>query len=563
MEYVIGGILLLIVLFITGLIWRKRVYDEVDRLESWKMDIMNRRVTDELSKVKALNLSGETQEKFEGWRNRWDQILTKELPELEEDLFDAEEAADKYQFNRVKRVVAHTEGKLEAIEESIASMFEELDTLLNSEQNSREEMESLKPELKALSKELVDQRHAYGKAVHVFERRIAEWQASFDEYEHLVEQGDYLEADELAQSTSRQVKQLKEEVEQFPILYKKAQTELPEQLKELTNGLQEMKEDGYRLSHFSFKPEIHNFERSLKSMAAKLQQGDQTDVEKELTEIEARVQEIYLMLEKEAVAHNFVEKQYGPLQSQLDELDYVLELTEKEIEEIQYTYQLGDEDIETYRSLKKWYSQLKNRLYQVDEKRGDGETSFAEIREEMEEAQEHLQQLKEKQESFSENVQTLRKDELEAKEKLAEMEQKLMDTHRRLKRSNLPGIPEVVFEKMKAAGEKITIVFDYLEQQPLDMSRVGEKLEEAVQLTEELTQAANETLRTAELAERVIQYANRYKSKHPLLAAKLLEAEAEFRECRYQSALELAKEALNEVDPHAFSRLEDKEQVLA
>ncbi|MBA2173321.1 septation ring formation regulator EzrA [Halobacillus locisalis] len=563
MKYVIGGILLLIVLFIVGLIWRKRVYDEVDRLESWKMDIMNRRVTDELSKVKSLNLSGETQEKFEAWRNRWDQILTKELPELEEDLFDAEEAADKYQWNRVKKVIAHTEGKLEGIEQNIKAMFDELEVLLNSEESSRLEMESIQPELKELSKTLIQSRHQFSRAVHVYERRVAELQAQLSDYEQLTDQGDYLEANELAQRTREEVVKLKTDVERFPLFYKKANSELPDQLKELTSGLEEMEQEGYRVSQFEFLPEIHNFERSLSTMVAKLEQGDQEDVEKELTEMENRVQEMYQLLEKEAIAHNYVEKQYGPLKSQLDELDYVLELTEKEIEEIQYTYQLDEKDIETYRSLKTLYNQLKKRLSLVYDKRQDGQTSFVELREELERTQEQMKELKEKQKFFSENVQAVRKDEREAIDKLSSMEQLLLDTHRRLKRSNLPGIPHSLYEDMKEASDRIDDVFQCLDQQPLDMATVSRKLEESVELTEKLHERADQTMETAEFAERVIQYANRYRSQHPLLAAKLLEAEAEFRSYRYDSALKLAGNALNEVDPKAFSRIEEKEQVLA
>ncbi|WP_079479409.1 septation ring formation regulator EzrA [Halobacillus salinus] len=563
MKYVVGGILLLIVLFIVGLIWRKKIYDEVDRLESWKMDIMNRRVTDELSKVKNLNLSGETQEKFEAWRGKWDQILTKDLPELEEDLFDAEEAADKYQFKRVKKVIRHTEEKLEAIEGNIASMYEELDMLLNSEQHSREQMDAIGPELKELSKTLVEDRYLYGEAVHVFERQIVELETKFDDYESLVAQGDYIEADELAQETREDVTQLKAEIEQFPELLKKSHAELPEQLRELSAGLDEMKEEGYRVSHFSFQPEIHKFERSLREIVARLQQADQSDVARELEEMETRVQEMYVLLEKEAVAHNYVDKQYEPLKAQLDELDYVLRQTEKEIEEIQHSYHLDDEDIEMYRSLKSWYNQLSGRLFNLNEKRENSNASFVELRKELEDAQEQLKELEEKQESFSENVQALRKDERAAKDKLSEMEQLLIDTHRRLKRSNLPGIPEELYKAMQDAGAKLDYVFQCLDQQPLDMHDVAEKLEEAVQLTEELNQSANETLELAERSERIIQYANRYRSQNPLLAAKLLEAESAFRECHYQEALELATEGLNEVDPQAVSRLENKERVLA
>ncbi|MCA0982468.1 septation ring formation regulator EzrA [Halobacillus yeomjeoni] len=562
MKYVVGAIVLLIALIIVGLIWRKKIYDEVDRLEGWKMDIMNRRVTEELSKVKNLNLSGETQEKFEAWRERWDAILTKELPGLEEDLFDAEEAADKYQWKRVKKVLAETEQKLQLVEADIQSMFEELEDLLDSEKNSRIEIESIEPELKDIARSLIQNRHQYGNAVQIFEERVTSLQKELKHYDELTEEGNYIEANELVQSIRTKLLALQEDVEQFPDRYKKARSEYPDLLKELKNGLDEMEEEGYRISHLKLMPEIHKYEASLKSCVTRLEQGDQTDVEDLLAEIESRIQEIYQMLEKEAIAHNYVEKQYAPLLSQLETLEYVIGETERELEEIQYAYQLGDEDLESYRGLKSWFNQMKNKMYSLDHKREDGTTAFTEIREQLENTQLQLSELQDKHQQFNERVQNLRKDEVDAKKTLSKMEKDLLETHRRLKRSNIPGIPSSIYEDMKETSDRIDIVFQSLEKQPLDMTEVSKNLEEAALLSDHLHANAEAVLEKAYITERMIQHGNRYKSRYPLLAAKLLEAEKEFRSYEYDSAYELTVEALKEVDPGAVERIEQDEKVL-
>ncbi|MGI8316779.1 septation ring formation regulator EzrA [Halobacillus mangrovi] len=562
MKFVIGAILLLIVLFIVGLIWRKKVYDEVDRLESWKMDIMNRRVTEELSKVKSLNLSGETQERFEKWRSRWDRILTKELPALEENLFDAEEAADKYKWRHVKKVLAETENKLMSIEDDIQKMFEELENLLDSEEKSRTEIESLEPELKELSKALIHNRYQFGKAIAFFETRVEGLENRLQEYEQLTAQGDYIEANSLVQSIREDLLLLQEEISLFPDRYRKANAELPELLNELKNGLEEMEAEGYRISHLDYYPEIEKYEGLLQESVDKLEKGDQTDVEELIVEIETRIQEMYQVLENEAVAHNFVEKQYEPIQAQLDRLTQVITATERELEETQTAYQLDDDDVETYRGIKSWYTQVRNKVSSVDHKRQDGKTAYTEIRDQLRHLQQQLNELQEKHEEFNERIQTLRKEETDAKTKLSNMEQLLLETHRRLKRSNIPGIPTSIYEDMKAASEQMDEAFLSLEKQPLDMLEVQTKLQEAEELTENLHAHAEKIMQKASYAERLIQYGNRYKSKYPILAAKLLEAENEFRSYRYEEALELASEAMKEVDPDALSRIEEKEQVL-
>lgn len=94
------------------------------------------------------------------------------------------------------------------------------------------------------------------------------------------------------------------------------------------------------------------------------------------------------------------------------------------------------------------------------------------------------------------------------------------------------------------------------------MNHVHASLEEAVELVEKLKSDAEKVMDKAHLSERLIQHGNRYRSKHPLLAAKLLEAEEKFRSYEYDQALALAAEAVKEVDPRALEKMEAEEEML-
>ena len=100
MEFIIGGIAIIICIFLAGFFMKKKYYKETDRLEAWKMDITNRPVLDEMQKVKRLNMNGETEERFDRWRGVWDEIVSTQLPDIEELLFDIEEHIDKYRFRK-------------------------------------------------------------------------------------------------------------------------------------------------------------------------------------------------------------------------------------------------------------------------------------------------------------------------------------------------------------------------------------------------------------------------------------------------------------------------------
>src|SRR5690606_28624176 len=164
MEIIIGIIVVVGVVAIFGFYSRKKIYTEVDRLEAWKIDMMNRPVTDEIAKVKELNMTGQTEELFERWRKQWDEIVTVALPDVEELLFDAEDLADKYRFGKAKRVLAGIEAILNDAESNIANILDELKDLVGSEEKNRVEVDELNQLFRDLKKNLLAHRHTFGRA---------------------------------------------------------------------------------------------------------------------------------------------------------------------------------------------------------------------------------------------------------------------------------------------------------------------------------------------------------------------------------------------------------------
>ena len=119
MKVIITIAVLLTVFIIVGAVMRRSIYREVDRLGLWKIELMNRPISDEISKMKSLQMVGETEKRFEQWRSEWERILSVELPDLEEMLIDAEEASDKYRFRKAKQILKDVDKELHTIEEKI------------------------------------------------------------------------------------------------------------------------------------------------------------------------------------------------------------------------------------------------------------------------------------------------------------------------------------------------------------------------------------------------------------------------------------------------------------
>lgn len=561
MEYIIGIVLVVIALIIISLIMRKRIYDLVDRLEGWKLDVMNRNVSAQLTRIKALNLSGETQDRFESWKERWDYILSKSLPDIEEYLFDAEEAADRFRFSTAKKILRKTEQSLQTIEKDIDKILVELDALVESEESSRKEVENIQPAIKQLRKKIAQNRFQYGKAELRFEVEIDELAEMLDHYHELVDLGNYTEAKELVDSLKERLDLLTVEMEEFPEIYRACKQDIPAQIDDLYAGIREMKEEGFRIEHLGFENELQGYQQRLLDSVMALEKGTSTEASTLIKEVEDRIQEMYQLLEKEAIAKNYMETQVPSYQKSVEEIAASFEETKSEVDSLKQTYYFDDQDMEKYLSLEKSIAQLQKIINEVVEGLEEDDMPHSELRTQLETGFNQLEELYEKHHDFKVNIYNMRKDEIEAKEKLADIREQINETNRKIKKSNIPGVPNFIWNSMDEALEKSNHVLKTLEKSPLDIAEVQRSLTAAKSAVDLLVEQTEIMVDQARLTEQVIQYANRYRSKYPLLAAKLLEAENLFRSYEYEVALEQAAKALEEVEPGSLKRIEEHQLI--
>lgn len=556
MEYIIGAILAIIVIITVGLILRKRLYDAVDYYEAWKLDIMNRNVAAELSKMKDLNMEGATKESFNTWKDEWDQILTEDLATIEELLYDTEKAADKYSFPTAKKHMKDMESILLATEQKIETILADIQALLETVETNSQTMDELEPQLVELRKLISQNRYQFSKADVRFESAIDEVKEIMNTYNELVEQGEYISSTEQVDLAQNRLENIKTEMDEFPALYKKCKNELPAELNELTNGINEIVEEGYSVNQTDLIVEIGHFQSRLLEAVQTLEKEGTEDVKPLVTELEERIKEIYDQLEIEAIAKNFVDTKFPNYVRSLESFETTFEKTKEEVSVLKQAYHFEESDLEKYMSLEKLVTKIRQKLVDLESKITENTLTHSVIRSELEEALAELEQVAEEHEAFKKSIANLRKDELEARNQLQQMNEDIYKLNRKLRGSNLPGVPNFIWSLMEEATDKNNKVLAALEQEPLDMVEVQQSLAEAKSAVNHTIDNTDKMMDQAYLTEQVIQYANRYRSSFPELASALEEAERLFRKAEYELALENAAKAVEEIEPGALKRIE-------
>src|SRR5699024_2804267 len=173
-------------------------------------------------------------------KSNWDEIVTVKMPNIDELLFDAEEAMDKYRFNQSKSIHIKIEMLIDEIGVQIDEMLEELGELIGSEESNREQMEYVLEKHHLSKKQLIAHRHTFGKTVDKLDECLDYITKEIKAYESLTNQGDYLIARQKVLSLVEDVNILNVKFEKIPNLIVQCHTVIPNQLSDLYNGYMEM-----------------------------------------------------------------------------------------------------------------------------------------------------------------------------------------------------------------------------------------------------------------------------------------------------------------------------------
>ncbi|MGD6849342.1 septation ring formation regulator EzrA [Rossellomorea aquimaris] len=556
MQYVIAGIILILIIFLIGFISRKKYYAEIDRYEAWKIDIMNKPVSDELSKVKQLNMTGQTEELFDGWRQGWDEIVAVQLPDVEELLFDAEEYTDKFRFTKTKEILSRIDKVLTETEQKIEQILTELNELIGSEEKNREEIQSLQEDYRNSKKQLLAYRHTYGQTAKYIENVLDKLSEQMDQFNDLTEQGNYLDAREIVLSLAQEMKDVSYKMETVPKLITDCENLLPTQLSELEAGYVEMKGQGYKLDHIDVENEVASLKDTLLHFNKNLEELKVEEVEEGIQEIKVKVENLYDLLEKEVHAKHFVQQYKDQTTEGLIKAKEDNEDIQSEVTLVKQGYHLQDADLDTPYEIETKIIQLSKRHEMLMNKEESNGTAYSSLSDELKEIRNGLEELDREQSEFSIYLQNLRKDELATREKIQELKKKVAEASRMISKSNVPGLPADYKDLLDEVHRKIEQVNASLTEKPLNMKFVQETLLGAEDTVDHFYTKTGDLIENVLLSEKIIQYGNRYRSKYSSVRDGLQSAEESFRQYDYRKALEEAATTIEKVEPGALKKIE-------
>ncbi|MFJ7934839.1 septation ring formation regulator EzrA [Sporosarcina sp. NPDC096371] len=557
MIYFIIPIIVLTIVIAIAFLFRRKHLQEIGQLEQEKLQIQHKPIIEEMTKIKQLNMTGETEENFERWRNEWTEVMDIHMPKIDSLLFDVEDLVDRFRFGKATAAEKNIQEKIRFCEKKMNDILQELNELVGSEEKNRIEIEKLKEQHRAARKTILAHQHSFGMTVNPLEKELEAFNPKFEEYDELTTNGNYLLAREIVISLSAEGDRLFEIIHEIPTLLTELQNKIPASLRELRNGTKEMEGQSYYLQHLELPKRLNAIEDELGELLSKMAELQIESVQQHTSEINDRIDSFYDALEHEVTAKHYVDENYGRIATMLSEIITLTQETSNEATFVQQSYRLNEREAQIpQQSLKKLVA-IDKRFEVLAVRIEEQVSANSSLKEELQQISEELEQIAEEQDNFINRMKNLRIDENNVRAKLEELARKLQNTDRVLHKGNIPGIPDEMEARLEEADEQIYIVSQSLQEVPLNMSLVDNYLENAEKVVADVSEKVEELLDNVMLIEWIIQYGNRYRASNPGMHARLLDAEESFRQFRYAKALEEAATAVEEVEPGAMKRIQE------
>lgn len=557
MNYIIPIIIVLLVFVVVIFVYRKKHHTEISRLDQKRLDIQNKPVLEELSKVKSLNMSGQAEEMFERWRNKWSELIDVELPKIDELLMNVEDHVDKFQFKKASVIEAEIDGIIDNCDEEMILILNELNELMKSEEESRVEIEKLQLDYRTARKTLLAHQYSFGAAGVPLEQRLEVFPAQFKEYDRLTAEGNYLQAKQIVEELDVKGEEIFKLISEIPNLLTEIQHKIPGDLKDIRTGHKEMEEQSFFLLHLEIPEKIEEIEEKLPLFKEEVVALNTERVINEIKKIKVEIDSYYDALEKEAHAKMFVDTHFEKLGESLREVNEFVDELKDESDLVQKSYHLSDEEIAVPIQARSAVGSYNQRYELLAVEVQEQQSAYSSLKEEVEDLQSLIHKQAQIAKAYSEKLDNLRVHENDGRKQLTQLEKRLHRLERKIQKANIPGVPEEIDARCAEVDAQLDIIKNELNRIPINVGVIAAGVEKADSLITEAEGVVVEMLENVQLIELLIQYGNRYRTLIPDMDDRLYEAEEAFRNLRFNKALELVATAVEKAEPGALKKMEE------
>lgn len=555
----IALIVVLVIVFVVGIItyfMRGKYYDQIDILDQKKKEVFNQAPQNELEEVRELSLTGQSSELRDQFEKRWHEIESVNYPKLENYLYEAEQATDRYRLNESKKNQEHAEQMIEELEKETNKLSASLKELIEREQANLKKIDKIKQRYHEIRKSLLAYSFSFGPASESFEEKLNLMEEDFTEFSEYTVSGDHEEAKQVIKRLADNIQKTEEQMDQVPDLLTKINEEYQADIEDLQQGYAQMLEHHYIFPDDHISRDIEQLTEQKNQILESIRLLDLKAVNEYIDLIARNIDQVYekmeLEISSETKVKELLEDNKQAIYYLRDETRRLLALENR----LAQSYVLYHNEKEKLELMENGLVEAIKEYEIIEEKISDQSIAYSMAHSRAHYLFKKLEKLNNEKDSLGQNLIDYRKEELNYKEEMHAMEEAMYDMKRALESQRLPGLPDDYLELFFSATHRIEKLAEELAQTKVALIAVRKFHQIAEEDVIQLSRMTEEIIDQVNLIERSSQRLYRFKDEHKGILETIRYSESLFNDdYDYYTSLRLLKEKLENVAPGVYSEI--------
>ena len=551
-------ILVVALLVIVGLfIYQRQTLKKLSTYGQNVQTIPLQKIDQRLSKDKVQTLMGESLKTFTDLRQQFDKKLVPSVKKTQHQIELLSQEAKTTSLFTIS-------SSINALADEVANLLDQtqkietaLDQLDASVKNQTEALTQLRQTYNQFSRQLDDEGFSYGESKVKLNQQLIDLQKKFEHFAEVANQGDHQAAQEILDELKTETKEFENLLKTVPNLYRPLYTTFPDQLAELSSGYEELKKKNYNFTEDNLPNQIKDLSGEQKFALEKLTELEISPVKAAIDHLTPAIDHLYDVMQKELDARPQVKKLFPQTKTHLEHAEIQNRQLLNELDKLSISYTLNHNEMADARGLSEQLRQLRETIETDEVGLNDHSAIESQVLTQLEKAETELTAIEKQQQEINQSVATLREDEVRAQRALQRFAVDLKTTKRRVENLNLPGIPQDYLDYLFVVSNEVKKLSKAMNQPQINMEEITKQLLVVQADLGTLREKTTSLRDSAELTERLTQYAHRLSVDHEEIEKAIEKAQTLFSEYKYAESLETLGTAVEEAEPGSFKRLED------
>ena len=524
--------------------------DRTDELKKAQLD-------DKIKKLEEMKLAGASSDRFNQLKDEYhkqtDQIFSDILSQIRGAEYKNSEFKVFGSANALKKV--NTD--IDDFEKKINEVSQGFDDLLASNELNATHSEELQRQYQTLRKQVLTQSFNYGPATDKLEDELSEIANLLDKEKELTTKGDHIEASQCLDDVKIKLGLITDQLKIIEPLYHDLNEVFPGQIDEIKFVYQKLTKQYYQFQD-DIMQLIGEVQSEVEDSNSKLGALNFDAVNTNNEDIKQRIDDLYETLTLEIDGRRDVLKEQKPVLDYLNHAVFQHNRLDNRIQKLQESYILPEKTMKIFNDNFATLNEVR-REYDADVQGiADKKVIFSEVRQDFKDIVKDLDEIETSEKTINDDLNQMLSSEQIARNSVDEYAKRLEIQKKMMEQLRLNGLPDDYLDYFYMVYDEINKLYDELDADQINMEDISKQVIVTQEDLDNLVEKTGKLKYNVQLAEKLLQYANRYANKDTEFDDQLTRARALFDDdYNYDDAVETISKALETVEAGSVDRIKE------